>query len=453
MAPATLALCLVFIIIGLRRESKEKGKFPEALWVPFIWIIVSASRPISMWFNPRRALIASSLQDYIQGNPIERLFLVTLISLGLIIIVHRRRSFSLPIGPNIWLFALYFFALVSIGWAEYQGVSFRRWFRAAGDIIMALVILSEYDQEEVLERVLRRCAIILIPLSVVLIRWFKPYGVLYNPHGAPFWAGVTTGKNELGLLCAYLGVFLVWRFIKQWPKKDLWDISVFLLILYLLYGARSSTSVVVLLAGTLLLIILTALKNDRRRFTAFIVLTIILILFLQWLSIGIFGESITPLFFSAAGRDATFTGRVLLWQELISIGTLHPLAGAGYGNFWIINMRRLWDKFDWGPTNAHNGFLDIYLELGLIGLAILMLLIVRTYKKLLYSLGTGGNISRLLIVYFIMILAHNVTETHIMRPTNFLWILFLLMAMKISQKAPTPDIMNNQGSEAPTFRQ
>lgn len=453
MALVALVFCLAFIIFGLRQESREKGKFPGALWVPFIWIIVSASRPISSWLNPSRALIASSLQDYIQGNPTERLFLIMLISLGVYVLIRRRGYYSLPIGPNIWLFALYFLALMSIGWADYQGVSFRRWIRAAGDIIMVLVILTEDDHEEALERVLRRCAIILIPLSVVLIRWFRMFGVLYNVRGASSWAGVSTGKNELGLLCAFLGVFLVWRFIKTWPRLSLWEVLEFLMILYLLHGAKSSTSYVVLFGGTILLFVLSRVVRNWRMFNILIVSSIVLILVMQWISIGIFGESMTPLFFSATGRDATFTGRTLLWQELISIGGRNTVAGVGYGNFWIINMTHFWNKFVWGPTNAHNGYLDVFLELGLIGLTVLLLLIAKTYSKILHDLGGGRPFGKLQIVFFIMILAHNVTETHIMRPTNFLWILFLLMAMKISQKAPTPNIMNDQGPEAPTFRQ
>jgi exopolysaccharide production protein ExoQ len=435
MAPVALAFFFVFILYSLRRESREHGRFPLALWVPFLWIIVSASRPISTWLSPNRALSASSLQDYIQGNPTERIYLVILISLGLFILVGRRGSFILPLGPNIWLFALYIFALMSVSWADYQGVSFRRWIRAIGDIIMVLVMLTEKDTEAALERILHRSAIILIPLSVLLVKWYRVYGILYNPHGAPFWAGVSTGKNELGLLCAYLGVFLVWRAIRRWPKKDVGDALIFLMILYLLYGTNSSTSDVVLLAGTILLIVLTALKNDRRKFTAVVILAIVLVLLLQWLSIGMFGESITPLFFSATGRDATFTGRVLLWKELVVLGMRHPIGGAGYGNFWVVNLQSLWDKFNWGPTNGHNGLLDTYLDLGLVGLTILILLIVQTYRKLLASLGTGGEANKLLLVYFIMILAHNITETHILKPTNFLWLLFLFMAMRVKLTA------------------
>lgn len=384
-----------------------------------------------MWLNPRRALVASSLQDYIQGNPVERVYLVFLISLGLFILVNRRKKFSLPLGPNIWLFALYLLALISIGWADYQGVSLRRWIRVTGDIIMAMVVLTEEDRDTALERILLRSAIILVPLSVLFVRWLRNYGILYNPHGAPFWAGVSTGKNELSLLCAYLGVFLVWRAVRRWPRKDLYEALLFLMIIYLLYGAKSSTSDVVMIVGILLLIILAALKDDRRKFTVAMILGILAVIVLQWIAIGIFGESLTPLFFSATGRDTTFTGRADLWQELLTRGARHPIFGAGYGCFWIVNLRELWAKFMWGPTNAHNGFLDIYLELGIVGFVLLILMIVGAFKKNVRSLQTEGSLGSLPVAYLAMILAHNFTETHFMKPTNFLWLLFLLMTLRI----------------------
>lgn len=364
----------------------------------------------------------------------ERIILAIFIILGLIVVYRRRSQFIFPFRSNIWLVLFYGLALMSVGWSDYQGVSLRRWIRASGDLLMLLIILTEDDQEEALEHLVRRIAIVLIPLSVVLIRFFRLYGVLYNPHGSPFYVGATTGKNELGLLCAFLGVFLVWRFLKMWPKLNMWDISLFFMLLYLAYRAKSATSNVVLLVGVILLVTLISMKRKIRRTSLLIIAAMLVILAAQWIAINLFGESLTPIFFSATGRDPTFTGRTELWQVLFNFGLQNPILGAGYGSFWLGHMAQLWVRFPWGPVNGHNGFLDSFLDLGLVGLTFLLLLIGQAYRKLLASLGNRGSVYQLFLAFFIMFLAENCTETHIMKPTNFLWCLFLLLAMTVMKK-------------------
>jgi exopolysaccharide production protein ExoQ len=336
---------------------------------------------------------------------------------------------------------------MSVSWSDYQGVSFRRWIRASGDLLMVLIILTEEDQDKALEHLLRRIAIILVPLSILSVRWFRNYGILYTPHGAPHWAGVTTGKNELGLLCAYLGVFLAWRLLKMWPKPSVWDISLFIMLLYLLWGARSSTSDVVLIMGILILVGQRTVKGHPRRVNRLIVASIIILLLAQWVALNFLGESLTPLFFRATARDPTFTGRSELWRQLVSMGLQHPVLGAGYGSFWLSHMTQLWTQFDWGPVNGHNGYLDVFLDLGFVGLSMLLLLIGQTYKKLSSTIGERRQIWPLLIAYFVMFLAHNVTETHALKPTNFLWFLFLTLAITVKKKPGTSEQPLAQASD------
>lgn len=434
MAIAALVACAVFILAALRRDIAECRSLSRAFWLPLIWLFMAGSRPFSLWLNPRRALTASTFQDYIQGNPTERIIVGGLMLLGLILLYRRRSRFTIPLRSNLWLALLYGLALVSVGWSDYQGVSIRRWVRAAGDLIMVALLLTEEDRDEALERLMRRCAIIFIPLSVLLTRWFRAYGILYNVHGSPFWVGASLGKNELGLVCAFFGVFLIWRMMRMWPRPSAVDFALVVMIFYLLAGAKSSTSDVVLVLGVLLLVGVNSMKGNRRRINVLIIVSILAILTVQWIAINFMGESITPVFFSATGRDATFTGRTQLWQALIGFGARRPVLGAGYGSFWLAHMTELWTQFDWGPTNAHNGYLDIFLELGLAGLIILLLLIFTTYKKVVGALQDRGPMGRLMLVFLVMTLTHNVMETHFMKPTNFLWIIFIILAMTVKVK-------------------
>ena len=74
----------------------------------------------------------------------------------------------------------------------------------------------------------------------------------------------------------------------------------------------------------------------------------------------------------AAGRDATFTGRTGLWETLLQ-EPINPLIGVGYASFWLgERLERFWAMYPTSPPiEAHNGYLEVYLNLGLIGVCLL----------------------------------------------------------------------------------
>ena len=77
----------------------------------------------------------------------------------------------------------------------------------------------------------------------------------------------------------------------------------------------------------------------------------------------------------AVGRDLTFTGRTTIWTHAIDAGMQHSMLGAGYRAFWTPEgasyvYARIWAVIG----NGHNGYLDVWLELGFIGLGLFLLM-------------------------------------------------------------------------------
>src|SRR4029078_7734667 len=114
----------------------------------------------------------------------------------------------------------------------------------------ALIVMSEEAPLAAFERILRRCAYALLPLSIVFIQYFPHIGRAYGRwDGLEMWTGVTTQKNNLGALCAISMVALVmglWR--KRLapatapPKLHRYaDIPILVAALVLLGGAGKGT--------------------------------------------------------------------------------------------------------------------------------------------------------------------------------------------------------------------
>jgi hypothetical protein len=155
-----------------------------------------------------------------QNNPLDRNVIIILMVLGLVVLMRRLSQFQIKLSNNSWLFAFFILCLISVIWSGYPDLALKRWMRLAGDIIVVLLILTEREPKEGVFRIMRRVAILLLPLSVLLVKFYGQMGRIYTPFGGQMWVGVADHKNSLGELCAFMGIVLVWRNLKKWPKVD-----------------------------------------------------------------------------------------------------------------------------------------------------------------------------------------------------------------------------------------
>src|SRR6185295_18437905 len=130
---------------------------------------------------------------YMDGNPLDRNILASLMVLGLIVLISRRERTLAVLKANAPIICYVSYCVFSLMWSPYPLVGLRRWFRLVGDIIMVLVLLTELDVTAAVRRVFTRGAFVLLPISVLLIRYYPDMGRSYGLDGSVFWTGVATG--------------------------------------------------------------------------------------------------------------------------------------------------------------------------------------------------------------------------------------------------------------------
>jgi len=188
-----LLLCTLFIAFLLRNEQKQADTVSRASWIPTLWVIFFASKPIARWTNPTGA---------VEDSAADGLFLVGLICLGFYILTKRRLNWSVEVRQTRWLALLLGYMFLSCLWSDDPFGSFKQWVRVFGSFVLALTVLTEKEPTLALQSIFRRMVYILIPLSVVLIKYFPDLGVEYRSwNGEKFWVGATIAKNGLGRLC------------------------------------------------------------------------------------------------------------------------------------------------------------------------------------------------------------------------------------------------------------
>jgi O-antigen ligase len=347
----------------------------------------------------------------------------------------------------ITLFYVYF--AVSSFWSAYPSDSFIRVVKDFGStLVVASVILSEKNPSAAVRAVYTRSACVLFPLSAVLMK-YSSMGRTYTVNGDVEYIGVATQKNSLGTMVMVLTLFLVWDHLetraagakRPWSGMR-WDFMVLMVLgVYLLYMSGSQTSLVCLLLGLALMLGSGSLTSPGISRMVFIIALCLpaLLFFAQE-----FNSAITPLL-GALGRDATFTGRTDIWKH-ITWTTINPLVGAGFNNFWGgKGGQAISEALQSNVPSAHNGYLDIYLDGGLIGLVLLFCLLFASGSRLIRELHTN-RFQTLKFAFLIVVMIGNFTESYFARP-SIMWFTTLLVLVEF----PFPkarDIPDHQPQES-----
>lgn len=441
--PATL-FCVLLIAYAFRLDRKMSRGLSLGLWIPTIWLIVVSSRPISHWLGVTGESTVEAIET---GSPIDRLVFTLLLIAALCCLAFRKVQWRELIWNNKFILILFALAAVSLLWSDYPQVSLKRWIRGAVALASVMVVVTERDQFRGLLAVMRRTVFLLIPLSVLFAKYYRDIGVLFGYWGGTHIVGVTNNKNTLGRLC--LVALLYFTFVilyRKWanrnttgfkesghlaPSLQLNAIPVSFSLLYttmaawLLLQANSATALGTSVLGVSLLVV-GAVRPWSVNGLRLLVFGLLPVLALA-LSLG---DSLAKAA-EFLGRDPTLTGRTDLWDDLIDLrGNL--LVGTGYGSFWIgERLQALWiqPKYWWLPTTAHNGYLEMFLQLGAFGLVALFGCILEVYAKARRTLEKSQIQGSFHVAFFIVFLFYNFTESGTFLD-SMMWFLFMLFGLQ-----------------------
>ncbi len=426
-----LFLCVVFIFCLFWIDYRRNEPVSQALWIPVIWMAQAGSRRLEQWFSQG----GSSLSPLgTEGSPLQAFILSVLIFAGLRILSQRKERFGLSklIADNRPLFLLLGYYALAVFWSDFPFVSFKRYIKLLGVLTMALVILTDTNSTLALRTALCRCGYVLLPLSIVLAKYFR-CGVTYDVWtGERSVIGLCVNKNMLGQVCLVLGLFFLWDILLRWkenfPKRDrlmlIINTSMLLLAIQLLLLSHSATSLICLGLGSAVLLA-TKYDSVRKRIGLYIVIGAVAFLILD-LSLDMI-----PAILHAFGRDTTLTGRTYIWKELMPMAKNSLLFGSGYESFWTGS--RVLDIWQTRHINeAHNGYLEIVLNTGLIGLFFFSLLVVSVYRRCKEIIRSNPEHGRFFMTFFITALLYNFTEAAF-KGLCLMFFLFVTIAIKIPE--------------------
>jgi O-antigen ligase len=399
--------------------------------IPMVWFAIVCSRPVTQWVHGNGG---DYMQRYSEGSPIDAALYTLLLVLALLVVNRRMLRLKALLKANWAVLLFFFYTLVSISWSDDPPVGFKRWIKSLGDLAVILVILTEEDHEAAIRKMYTVVGAVLLPLSVLFILYYPALGINYDAiDKVTMYTGVATFKNLLGITCMACGLAALWSLIICWQHREDPDRKRHLFVhganlalsIGLVLRADSMTSFSSLVLGSGVLVVASTVWAYRRPQVVAVLIAAVVCMagFALFLDTG--GEMVKQL-----GRNPSLTGRTMIWRAVLAQHS-NPIIGDGFESFWMGDrMQSVWSMSQQGIQEAHDGYLELYLNLGWVGIGMLVLMILTGYRYgfALYRRDPEAGRLRLALLTAAIVFAYTEAGFRMMSPD---WIGFLLGVIAI----------------------
>ncbi|MDY6896701.1 MAG: O-antigen ligase family protein [Cyanobacteriota bacterium] len=280
--------------------------------------------------------------------------------------------------------------------------------------------------------------------SILVAIGMPSIGMHIGDQHSGAWKGVYGNKNKFGSM-----MILMWLSFFTLPKSNssIYKYLGIILSIFLILVSTSKTSLVI---SVLLISIMFFYKHFRWQGKISVILLDIGILILGCLTVFIttyWVEILTDL-----GRDTTLTGRTPIWGVMLLKLIERPLLGYGRGSFFAPGSPHAFEAgrvlhAGWVPGHGHNGFLDLAIDIGLIGLSIFLINYFATFARgLKRAYATNNPESLFPLAFLLFLVMNNITESFLLHQVNIYWVIYVTVTFTLNQKESSfeEEYMSNQ---------
>jgi exopolysaccharide production protein ExoQ len=386
---------------------------------------------------------SGGIKDLIPGG-----FLITVVrwsllfgSISLILIQFNRLVHK--VKRDIWLISLIVLVIFSFSWSDFPDYSLlciRSEFLAMTLFGIYLGISSDIKS---LNRKLSYGLILCLLLSWITAVAVPSIG--RTQPGEPFagtWTGIYGHKNNTSSYMVLTSLVLLLESLqltrKSWMgvPQHLWIRLLGLSAFAFVFITGSGTGLVlsILMSSSLFLY---SRFRWQGKFTVLVLDLLVLIFGLvSSFLLGNWQEIVISM-----GKDPTLTGRTPMWDVAIQRILERPLLGYGLQGFWApgspypAELGRAVDfTGNFVPPHPHNGFIDVAISVGLVGLCLFLVSLLSTIGRALHQAYSSKSVTDLLpLGFLILFLINNITESYIVYRIQIFWVIYIAIALNVGR--------------------
>jgi exopolysaccharide production protein ExoQ len=315
--------------------------------------------------------------------------------------------------------------LLSILWSFDPQTTTRRSVLYLFTVVGVIGMASNLDGDEFMDLLLLTCGISAV--ATILLVAISPGDALMQPSGEL--RGIFSHKNVLGAVMA--GGTLASLHGLRLGRKRRRSAAMLILFAIVATASKSETSLLVIAAQCLVSGVITLLRSSGGLRVIGLCCVIVGVVCLP--PIATFVALNPDSLIEAIGKDPTLSGRTELWAYVLSDIAEKPLMGWGYSAFWSPSdpaAVEISDSLMWSVPEAHNGILEMLLNIGLVGCAYFVFLWIRNIRLALRCMNRlRGEIGVSALLCCITILITGVSETVLMEPFQISTSIFFITGL------------------------
>lgn len=335
---------------------------------------------------------------------------------------------------RVWLGAGFTLALVGLAflsqrWSIAPDVTGRRSIALLFTSVFGLLLAARFGWRALIELFAATFVVIAVGSAVAALA-APEFGIHATIHPGA-WRGLFYEKNQLGAVMAKGALACVCAAALAPRRRLFWSACVVLCAAMVL-ASTSKTSLLALMLGLGGAAGIAAVRRGGFLAVAFV-----------WVAVvaGGVGAAVVvmapELLFEALGKDPTLTGRTDIWASLMRRFAERPWEGYGYAAFWKPELGPAWyvrREVEWEAPTAHNGWLDVLVQLGWIGLILC---------AVQFLVGAGAALTRIArpegtwaVLSFALFALFSISESTILQQNNLNWVVYIATFAKLLELRP-----------------
>ena len=342
---------------------------------------------------------------------------------------HHRRLVAI-LFDNKAAVALMALIFLSTAWSIHPDITVRRSVNYFSTLLTACYLAQEFDFDQIMKILAMGIAISAIG-SFLFVAAF-PIDAIHQPSQLQIenisgsWRGVFAHKNALGHAMT-VGVIAELYILTSTKARTIWHVLLLCACSALVVLSRSTTAIILASFYLLGAGLLFLLQHMRRYFGITLAMLVIT------------GLTIAAIYFvdpnavwEVLGNDPTLTGRTILWSLIPQLISDKPLLGWGYSAMWIptdpisIAISR---AVGWTVPHAHNAILEVTLELGFVGLSIVLTFVgISLWRSVRCLLAGQYKLGLTSLVFFLGVIISGATESTLAQNQNIEWVVFNVLS-------------------------
>lgn len=396
-------------------------------------------------------------------NPLEPLLRLTqhgifIITLGLLLLRWRQTLHVASKGFFIW--GLLLLILTSSLWSDTPITTLRGSISLSETTLFGLYFAARFSMQDQL-KLLTICGSIFAVVSLAFSLAVPSAAIEAGVH-AGSWRGPIIQKN---LFARALVLFATAAYVQQ-PTHFLGKaigLLTLLLCIFLIVMSASKTGIVILI---LMLFLAELQRFFYKLFTylPMVFVPVFCVTILSGMAAIVTAVSNAQTIVNLTGRTLTLSGRTEIWSALVTKISERPLLGYGYQGFWrgIYGESAYIGKVfgnTYLPPHSHNGFFELTLAFGLLGLVLFALsFLLNARFALILPVVIPPTVALWPLAYLTFIVLYNQTESTLVAHNSIFWALYVTLTFSKAsiveaENDPLAEPLTSSSPPAPPSRE